>query len=481
MEKSFYFYDLETTGLSPRESRIMQFAGQRTDADLNPIGDPDNFLIKQTEDILPSPDAVLVTGITPQKTLDEGITEDEFIKIFNSEISKPGTIFVGYNNISFDDEFMRFLLFRNFNDPYEWQYKDERSKWDMLDVIRITRALRPDGIKWPTDKDNKPTNKLELLAAENNILHTSAHDALSDVEALIGLSQLIKDKQPKLFNYLLTVRDKRNVADIVLNSEKFIYTSGNNPSEHEKTIITCALEGGSTNQGALIYNLNVDPDKFSEMTDEELLKSFEYDKDNDDNMRLNNVVKPLQFNRCPAVAPISVIHEDDLARLKLDMKSIENNFQKLNSNPELVARIVKAKNKYDSNRTWGDSPRIDSADAKLYDGFIGDVDKREMMKVHREDFNFENMPDFNDDRLKKIFPLYIARNFPQYMTEDINNQWDRHRTEYFYSGNEESRAAIYYKRIGELMLNPDMDENKRYLLEELKLWAEAIMPVDSDI
>ena len=217
------------------------------------------------------------------------------------------------------------------------------------------------------------------------------------------------------------------------------------------------------------------------MTDEELLKSFEYDKDNDDNMRLNNVVKPLQFNRCPAVAPISVIHEDDLARLKLDMKSIENNFQKLNSNPELVARIVKAKNKYDSNRTWGDSPRIDSADAKLYDGFIGDVDKREMMKVHREDFNFENMPDFNDDRLKKIFPLYIARNFPQYMTEDINNQWDRHRTEYFYSGNEESRAAIYYKRIGELMLNPELDENKRYLLEELKLWAEAIMPVDSDI
>ena len=480
MEKSFYFYDLETSGLSPRESRIMQFAGQRTDANLNPVGEPDNFLIKQTEDILPSPDAVLVTGITPQKTLEEGITEEEFISIFNKDISKPGTIFVGYNNISFDDEFMRFLLFRTCNDPYEWQYKDNRSKWDMLDVIRITRALRPDGIKWPIDKDNKSTNKLELLAAENNIIHTSAHDALSDVEALIGLSKLIKEKQPKLFDYLLTVRDKRNVAELVLNSEKFIYTSGSNPSEHEKTIITCALEGSSTNQGVLIYDLNVDPEKFANMPDEELLKSFEYDRDNEDKQRLSNVVRPLQFNRCPAVAPIAVIHEQDLARLKLDMKVIDENYKKLISNHDLVARIIMAKNKSDSNRKWGDSPRIDSADAKLYDGFISDMDKREMTKVHQQDFNFENMPDFIDDRLKNIFPLYIARNFPQYMTEDINNQWDRHRIEYFYSGNDQSRAAIYFKRIGELMVNPELDENKRYLLEELKLWAEAIMPVDSD-
>ena len=162
------------------------------------------------------------------------------------------------------------------------------------------------------------------------------------------------------------------------------------------------------------------------------------------------------------------------------MKVIDENYKKLISNHDLVARIIKAKNKSDSNRKWGDSPRIDSADAKLYDGFISDMDKREMTKVHQQDFNFENMPDFIDDRLKNIFPLYIARNFPQYMTEDINNQWDRHRIEYFYSGNDQSRAAIYFKRIGELMVNPELDENKRYLLEELKLWAEAIMPVDSD-
>ena len=71
MGATFYFYDLETSGFNPREARIMQFAGRRTDLKMKPIGDPDNIIIKLTEDTLPEPDAILVTGITPQQTLQQ--------------------------------------------------------------------------------------------------------------------------------------------------------------------------------------------------------------------------------------------------------------------------------------------------------------------------------------------------------------------------------------------------------------------------
>src|SRR5476649_2439381 len=146
---NFYFYDLETSGFSPRLARIMQFAGQRTDMNLKPIGEPDNVLIKMSADILPEPDAVLVHGVTPQQAITDGLSEAEFLKYFHEHIATPDTIFVGYNNIRFDDDFMRFTNWRNFYDAYEWAWKDGRNRWDMLDVARMTRALRPDGIKWP--------------------------------------------------------------------------------------------------------------------------------------------------------------------------------------------------------------------------------------------------------------------------------------------------------------------------------------------
>jgi len=231
---SFFFYDLETSGFNPREARVLQFAGRRTTLDLEPIGQPLSRYIALTPDIIPDPTAIIVNGITPQITLDKGISEFDFTAIFNLDIATPGTIFVGYNNIRFDDEFIRFMLYRNFYDPYQWQWKNSRSRWDLLDVVRMTRALRPANISWPFDTKGQSSNRLELLAAVNNLEHLHAHEALSDVDATIALARLIKTNQPKLFGYLLSVRDKKAVEKVVRSGQPFLYTSGKYKSEFEK-------------------------------------------------------------------------------------------------------------------------------------------------------------------------------------------------------------------------------------------------------
>jgi exodeoxyribonuclease I len=247
---SFFFYDLETSGFRPQKARVMQFAGQRTDLELRPIGEPVNILVKITDDILPDPDAVLVTGITPQMTLADGVTEAEFLKIFAEQVATPNTIIMGYNSVRFDDEFMRCLHYRNFYDPYEWQWQDGRSRWDLLDVVRMTRALRPEGIKWPFDLAGKPTNRLELITGLNKLNHAHAHDALSDVTATIEVARLIRNKHPKLFDYLLSMRDKKKVAELVDGGESFVYTSGKYSSDYEKTTVAVKVCDHPQNRGS---------------------------------------------------------------------------------------------------------------------------------------------------------------------------------------------------------------------------------------
>ncbi len=191
-ELSFYWHDYETWGADPSRDRPSQFAGIRTDAELNVIGDPLMIYCRPTMECLPQPMACAVTGITPQKALDEGLDERAFMAAIHRELAAPGTCGVGYNSIRFDDEVTRYGLYRNFYDPYAREWKDGNSRWDLIDVVRLCCALRPDGIEWPLREDGTPSFKLEVLTAANGIGHEAAHDALSDVHATISLARLIR-------------------------------------------------------------------------------------------------------------------------------------------------------------------------------------------------------------------------------------------------------------------------------------------------
>lgn len=450
--KTFFFYDLETSGLSPREDRVMQFAGQRTDMDLKPIGDPINFLVKLSDDTLPSPYAITVTKITPQQTLSDGLSEAEFAKFLNGEIFTPETIAVGYNSIRFDDEFLRHLFWRNFYDPYEWQWKDGRSRWDLLDVVRLTRAIRGDDIKWPVDKEGKPTNRLELITKLNGISHQSAHDALSDVNALIEVTKLIKQKQPQLFDYLLKMRDKKEVAKLVNLEDKksFVYASGRYPSEFNKTTVAFPLTAGR-NGNIIVYDLRHDP--------EELNKFFSADEE-----APRTIIKELQYNRCPAVAPLGVLeNEDGWKKINLNKETIEKNLAKLLARPDLAE---KAREHFE-NRP--DFPKAPDPESSLYNSFLPDGDRYKVEAVRNANAKSlaDFTPDFLDERLPDLLIHYKARNFPKTLNQDEAAKWEAYRTARL-----TSKAEQFMKDLNTLAAA----KADSYLLEELKLWFEAIFP-----
>lgn len=471
---NLFFYDLETSGFNPRSARIMQFGGQRTSMDLKPIGEPDSLLVKLTDDILPEPDAVLVHGITPQQTKADGLSETEFTKYFTSKVFLSDTIFVGFNNIRFDDEFIRFTLWRNFYDAYEWQWKNGCSRWDILDVARMTRALRPDGIKWPFDSEGKPSNRLELLSSINKLDHADAHDALSDVKATIAVANLIRQKQPKLFDYLLKIRDKTKVAVLVGKGEPFIYTSGYYPSEYEKTTIAVMVAAHPGKSAAIVYDLRVDPDEFTKLEPAELALAWQ--------TRGKDApyfpVKTLSYNRCPAVAPLSVLDNTSASRLKIDSKIIDANLAKLKKATDFVDRLVRAVEIMQPKTQPEMVVDPQKVDGQLYDGFVNDADKTKMRVVRAADADklADLHLDFADERLQALLPLYKARNYPQSLSADERKQWEEFCRQRLLSGGDASRATYYFKRLSELSAQPKLDNQTKYLLEELNLYGQSIVP-----
>ena len=449
MGQSFFFYDLETSGLNQREDRIMQFAGQRTDMDLNPVGDPVNILVKMNDDTLPSPHAIMVTGITPQSTLMDGFTEAEFCKYVSEEIFTEGTIATGYNSVRFDDEFMRATFWRNFYDPYEFEWKDGRSRWDLLDVVRMTRALRPEGINWPVTPEGKATNRLELMTKMNGISHEAAHDALSDVNALIDVTRLIRDKQPKLYEYLFKMREKREVQRLI-NLEKpqaFVYSSGRYSSEFNKTTVAFPI-APTPNGGVLVFDLRYNLD--------ELLK--------EKRESYYPIVKELKYNRCPAVSPLGVLTQaDGWEKLKLTPEQVETNKKALLSHPDFAERM---RTEFEERPEF---PPAKDSESALYDGFLDDQDRRTCIAVRRAskaDLDHFH-PEFHDERLPDLLMHYKARNYPETLNEEERSAWEEYRM-----GRIKERQNSYIKAIQDLA-KAGKDE---FLLQELQLWYQSLLP-----
>ena len=430
--QEFFFYDLETSGLMPRFDRIMQFAGQRARVDfeagtVEKVGEPVNLLVKMTEDALPSPSAINVTGITPQATLMDGVSEAEFCRYVVEEVFTPGTVALGYNTVRFDDEFMRAILWRNFYDPYEWEWKDGRSRWDILDVVRTCRALRPEGIEWPFTPDGKATNRLELLTKCNGLSHEHAHDALSDVYATMAVMEMLMTKQPELVRYLYSVRGKRDVAKYVsvANPRPVVYVSGRYSAEFDKATVVVPI-AATENGNVLVYDLRYHPEELVREVEEyaRAVEAGVAEGERPGRKSFYPQVKELCVNKCPAVAPLGVLEKaDGWEKLKLSREVVEKNWRAVRENAGLIAQMIQ--------RTL-EKPEYTPAcepEAALYDGFLSDADRVKVAAVRNADGNklADFHPDFIDERLPELLLHYKGRNFPESLDAQEMEKWETYR------------------------------------------------------
>lgn len=422
-QPTFYFHDYETFGINPALDRPAQFAGVRTDGDFNIIEDPLVIYCQIAQDYLPNPEAVLITGITPQKANQNGICEAEFTKQIYQAFSEPNTCILGYNNIRFDDEVTRNILYRNFYDPYSYSWQNGNSRWDLLDVVRACYALRPDGINWPINDNGLPSFRLEHLTQANNIKHEHAHDAMSDVYATIAMAKLIKEKQPKLFNYFFLLRNKNKVADLidVVNMTPIIHVSGMLGSHRGNlSVVAPIIWHPIQNNAAVICDLAGDIDLLIDLSVEQIKEKM-YTKTEDLELGESRIpLKLIHTNKCPIVAPLKTLLPENAKRFGLDVEQCLIKLQKLQENQNLLQNKMQELFNIDNNY-----PINSDVDAQIYQGFLNNQDKLRCETIRTTPTQLLDSLSltFDDPRLATLFFRYKARNYPQALTEREQTIW----------------------------------------------------------
>lgn len=462
---TFFWHDYETFGTDPQRDRACQFAGVRTDYDFNIIGEPLTLYCKPAADCLPHPLACLITGITPQSAEREGVCEAEFIRYIHEELAEPATCSVGYNNLRFDDEVTRNLLYRNFYDPYAREWQNNNSRWDLIDVVRATRALRPDGIVWPINEEGRPSFRLEDLTEANGIEHRAAHDALADVHATIAVAKLIRQKQPRLYDFLFRHRFKQEVNKLLgLGSYRpLVHVSGMYPAvNHCFAVVLPICRHPENGNGVIVYDLSVDPEPLLTLSADEIQQRlFTATADLPDGAD-RIPLKTVHVNKCPVLAPVKVIRGEDADRLGCDLTRCFAHLEQIKAAGDLDSKLAKV---FVSDFT----NEITDPDLMIYSGgFFSPHDKAEMTRI--KEASPEQLAslvvNFRDKRLEEMLFRYKGRNFPDTLNDAERIRWRQY-----------CLAALYDESTGsKLTLATYLDQ-----IEQLKQRYPGKTPVLTDL
>lgn len=477
--ETLYWHDYETWGAVPSRDRPSQFAGIRTDLDFNPIGDPLNIFAKPSNDYLPHPEACLVTGLSPQHAYQHGVNEAQFMAQIHRELAQAGTCSVGYNSLRFDEEITRFGLWRNFYEPYAREWQNGNSRWDIIDMVRATYLMRPEGIEWPTHDTGAPSFKLEHLTEANGIGHESAHDALSDVWATIALGKLIKTQQPKLYDYLFQLRHKRSVLALFdwETYKPLLHVSSRFSAEQGCGALVMPLAKHPVNKNAMIMvNLASDPEPLltlpADILAEKLYTPSSELAENEERIPL----KLVHANRCPVLVTAKMAEQDRVQQLiQLDLNQAREHWRVWRDAVRDPAFVEKLQAIYSAAPP---SSASKPAEQSLYDGFIPQGDKALMAQLQQatpdqlRDFPAK----FQDARLQGMVLGYKARNFPETLTDRERLLWEERRLQQLMEPSDGGLSLDdFHELLFTLQETRELTMDQQKLLADLSDFADAII------
>jgi exodeoxyribonuclease I len=474
-QASIYWHDYETWGVNPQKDYPCQFAGVRTDLELNIIDKPLMLYSQIPNDYIPQPQACLITGITPQLTLRDGVNEATFIKKIHAQFSQANTCVAGYNSIRFDDEVTRYTLYRNFYDPYAREWQNGNSRWDIIDLARACYALRPEGINWPVNDEGIPSFKLQELSSANELEHKAAHDAMSDVYATIALAKLIKQKQSKLYHFAFENRTKAKVGALIdcENLTPLVHVSSKLPAAQGCcTWISPVAYHPSNKNAVIVLNLALDPRPLALLSVEQIKQKL-YQPNS---MLLENEqrlpLKLIHLNKSPFIAPAKTLTEDNAARLGIDRAQCLENLQWIKANLGIVEKLQAVFNEQYSDVS------LDAEHALYSGGFFSQSDKELINQVNNA--NEQQLIDlvlpFQDPRLTTLLFRYRARNFPQTLSQKEIENWQEHRKTRLMDPQSSTSITLpeYFQQLEQMSVEQANNPKKLAIITALYKYAQNL-------
>lgn len=475
--ETFFWHDYETFGRDPRRDRPAQFAGVRTDAELRELEAPLVLFCQPSPDALPDPWSCVLTGITPQQCLREGVPERVFAERIHAELARPGTIGAGYNSMRFDDEFTRHLFWRSLLDPYGREWRDGCGRWDLLDVMRAAWALRPEGIEWPQRDDGQVSLRLEHLSAANGLAHEHAHDALSDVRATIALARLLRARQPRLYAFALGLRQREQVlAQMGLLQgapRPFVHVSGRLGAQRGFLAVMWPLAVHPRHRHEIIaWDLSYDPLELADLRPQQVRDRLFRSNEALAEEGLSRLpLKTVHVNRAPIViGNLAVARRGPAERFGLDWAAIERHQQHAARLPDLSALW---------QTVFAPAERSEplDVDAALYDGFVSDEDRRRLQRLRQLDPAEPawRQMGFDDARLPELVFRFRARNHPETLTEEERSRWRAHcRARWLHGLGGARTLAEVLRELQQLDVQVGGDARQQALAQDVRAYVEAM-------
>jgi len=395
------FYDLETTGISKHFDQILQFGSLRADEALCEI---DRFEIRSRllPHVVPSPMALHVTGQSIEAVLDPARPSHyEMMSAIRQKLARwCPAIFLGYNSVSFDEEFLRQAFYQNLHPPYLTNTGGS-GRADVLTLVRAISILQPDLLSVPRTEKGRPVFNLDRLAPANNFPHLNAHDAMADVEATIHLCRIIRDGAPLVWERFLSFSRKPAVLRFLEEETAFLQFERGGRSPRVVTAL-----GASPSQGNTHYCLDLAAglDELRGLNDEELATRLR---------KSPRLVRKVKINAAPMLLPLSETPEFLLGGItEADLLARAG---AVREDPELVARLIAA--------SEGGATVYEPAvhvEQQLYEGFWPDADARLLERFHRVEWEdrVAITSALSDPRLRRLARRLVLFERPDLLAED---------------------------------------------------------------
>ena len=480
---TFLWHDYETFGLSPSLDRPAQFAAIRTDENLNQIGPSLCFYCKPPMDTMPSPQSIGITGITPQYCQEHGLTESDFARAIHKEMIREDTISVGYNSMRFDDEVSRFTFWRNFINPYDREFDNGCSRFDLFPLVVATWALRPEGIHWPmTEEGDRPTFRLEKLSAANGLAHEHAHDALSDVQATIEMARLIRAKQPKLWEFALNNRSKHSVSKMIASDKPLLWVSPMHGSErgYIRLVVPLGTMPGRSSQ-VLMWDLAENPEALLTLSAKEVRERAFVREEQLPEGKTRLPIFICKTNQAPFIVNHwGVLSEKRAAQLGIDKARAYAHFEFIKPHLEKLMGLW-AEAFEEEEKAASEMPDVDAA---LYSGgFASYHDKRLISEVSRltpealAQCAQDGRLAFEDARYDELLFRFRARNWPETLTDEEQQRWHDWRQARLMQGLGGARTLQEFAQEVDALADSygeAIDEQAENLCGALYEWMEVV-------
>ncbi len=386
---NYVFYDFETCSSNVSYGQIIQAAAVLVNDNFQEL-DRYEGRCKLSPGVIPEAMALLVNKTTPKMLKETNLSHYQMIRQMMDKFNQwKNSIFIGYNSIEFDEEFLRRTLFKNLEYPY-LTVTNGNERGDLLGLARAAHLYYPDCIKTPISDRNNPLFKLEKLAPMNNIKHDEAHSAIGDVIATIEIAKLLSKKAPNVWKASLMTTNKDKCFEIIKNEALFC---------------TNFFYGGKAIPFILTYlcthpwsypfcfDLKADPSYYFKLSKKELKKEIFDVKP--------KVMRTIKHKKHPIIMNASYgVNFDSykqlgLAKLKERAKLIRNNKDFANKVSAILEDDINEKNELDS--------QLDVyAEESIYKKFATNEDNKIMSEFHKTNWKekFSVIQKFKDERFQ---------------------------------------------------------------------------------